>query len=143
MTRRGGRTRDWQTIGGEPVAVVVGTVLLVGPAGLAATYTVPLLLTVLVGVLVAARQRKIEATWLRSAAGADAAIHRALLDTEQAGRGAAQPAGASHDERRGSAGNAGRNAGFAVRLAWTGSHRLAVGRYGSAHQNQDPTVPQT
>jgi len=62
MTRRGGRTRDWQTIGGEPVAVVVGTVLLVGPAGLAATYTVPLLLTVLVGVLVAARQRKIEAS---------------------------------------------------------------------------------
>jgi hypothetical protein len=58
MTRRGGRTRDWQAIGGEPVAVVVGTVLLVGPAGLAATYAVPLL----VGVLVAARQRKIEAT---------------------------------------------------------------------------------
>ena len=36
--------------------------MLVGPAGLAATYAVPLLLTVLVGVLVAARQRKIEAT---------------------------------------------------------------------------------
>ena len=44
------------------VAVVVGTVLLVGPAGLAATYAVPLLLAVLAGVVVAARQTRIEAT---------------------------------------------------------------------------------
>jgi signal transduction histidine kinase len=44
------------------VAVVVGTVVLVGPAALAATYAVPLLLAVLVGVVVAARQTRIEAT---------------------------------------------------------------------------------
>jgi signal transduction histidine kinase len=44
------------------VAVVVGTVVLVGPADLAATYAVPLLLAVLVGVVVAARQTRIEAT---------------------------------------------------------------------------------
>jgi signal transduction histidine kinase len=44
------------------VAVVVGTVLVVGPADLAATYAVPLLLAVLVGVVVAARQTKVEAT---------------------------------------------------------------------------------
>ena len=43
------------------VAVVAGTVVLVGPAGLAATYAVPLVLAVLVGVVVAARQTKIEA----------------------------------------------------------------------------------
>jgi signal transduction histidine kinase len=44
------------------VAVVVGIVVLVGPAGLAATYAVPLLLAVLAGVVVAARQARIEAT---------------------------------------------------------------------------------
>jgi signal transduction histidine kinase len=44
------------------VAIVVGTVVVVGPADLAATYAVPLLLAVLAGVVVAARQTKIEAT---------------------------------------------------------------------------------
>ena len=126
------------------VAVVVGTVVLVGPADLAASYAVPLLLAVLAGVVVAARQTRIEASdgfasWWRSgcgslatcmmwsvtgwaaitvqagagrmalAAGADAEVRRALLDHRAgwpggaargalAGRRAARPAGAPHDE---------------------------------------------
>jgi signal transduction histidine kinase len=148
------------------VAVVVGTVVVVGPAGLAATYAVPLVLAVLVGVVVAARQVRIEATMasvvveerlriardlhdvvghgmaavtvqagagrMALAAGADAAVRRALLDIEQAGRGVLREVrwlvGVLRDrpEHRtmsdvAALADAGRTAGFAVQLRMDGN----------------------
>jgi signal transduction histidine kinase len=91
------------------VAVVAVTVLVVGPAGLAPTYAVPLVLAVLAAVLVAAREARVEAMTQSAVLEERLRIARDLHDvvghgmsaiTVQAGAGRTALAAGADDEAR-------------------------------------------
>ena len=178
MTRRGGRPRDWQAIGGGPVrpvqrqdrrrelprlrpgdapgplrvlggatAAYLVQAAAAGPVGPAACWPVvtpPRDMRPLIHGVVA---RLLAVAVVVATAGVDAAVRRALLDIEQAGRGVLREVrwlvGVLRDRPvhrtmsdLAALADAGRNAGFAVRPAMDWIASTPVGQYGSAHQTK-------